>query len=67
MPKETAVVGDQRCQFVYQSADNSRNFYERDHNFMIDAVALTFARDRDQIPGIYCFHCSFDLHVISLP
>lgn len=52
MPKETAIVGDERGRFLYRSANESRNFCGSSKYFT-DAVALTFARDTNNINGTF--------------
>ncbi|XP_022736752.1 F-box/LRR-repeat protein At5g63520-like isoform X2 [Durio zibethinus] len=51
MPMETIIVGDERGQFVYRSADVPRNA-STSQKHSLDAVALVFARDRDKAHGI---------------
>ncbi|XP_024024178.1 F-box/LRR-repeat protein At5g63520 isoform X2 [Morus notabilis] len=51
MPEETVIVGDERGRFLYKTANKSRNFCGS-AKFFTDAVALTFARDRNNTHGI---------------
>ncbi|KAK3439739.1 hypothetical protein EUGRSUZ_B00095 [Eucalyptus grandis] len=51
MPVETAIVGDERGDFLYRSANNLRNVHgsQKCHD---DAVALVFAKERNSTPGV---------------
>ncbi|KAL3748006.1 hypothetical protein ACJRO7_009260 [Eucalyptus globulus] len=51
MPVETAIVGDERGNFLYRSANNLRNVHgsQKCHD---DAVALVFAKERNSTPGV---------------
>lgn len=51
MPKETVIVGDEKARFLYKSRDESRNFCSS-AKYFTDAVALTFAKDRNNGHGI---------------
>ncbi|EXB25253.1 F-box/LRR-repeat protein [Morus notabilis] len=51
MPEETVIVGDERGRFLYRTANESRNFCGS-AKFFTDAVALTFARDRNNTHAI---------------
>ncbi|PKI53273.1 hypothetical protein CRG98_026301 [Punica granatum] len=54
MPVETAVVGDERSHFVYQTVVKKRSFFDSDggQGYINNAVALTFVRDRNNIHGL---------------
>lgn len=49
MPEETVIVGDERGHFLYRSGNETRNVSGRTKP---DAIALTFARDKDKSSGI---------------
>ncbi|PON77263.1 FIST C domain containing protein [Parasponia andersonii] len=51
MPKETAIVGDERGRFLYRTGNESRNFCGN-AKYFTDAVALVFARDRNRACGM---------------
>ncbi|XVE56556.1 hypothetical protein DITRI_Ditri04bG0020500 [Diplodiscus trichospermus] len=51
MAMETIIVGDERGQFVYRSAKESKNI-SGNLKCSPDAVALVFARDRDKAHGV---------------
>ena len=59
MPKETVIVGDERGNFRYRSGNETRNVSGSTKS---DAIALTFARDKDKSSGInsaFIMWCSF--------
>lgn len=53
MPMQTAIVGDERGRFVYQTADKTRGFIRSDggHDCIVNAVALTFVKDSNNAHG----------------
>lgn len=52
MPKETIIVGDEKGRFLYKSENESRNIYGS-AKFISVAVALVFARDKENSCGNY--------------
>ncbi|KAL6181786.1 hypothetical protein ACLB2K_048435 [Fragaria x ananassa] len=55
MPKETIIVGDEKGRFLYKSENESRNIYGS-AKFISVAVALVFARDKENSCGDIQFH-----------
>lgn len=49
MPKETVIVGDTNGCFLWNSVDNSQNYWGDQYNF--DIVGLVFARDKNKSQG----------------
>ncbi|XP_030542780.1 F-box/LRR-repeat protein At5g63520-like isoform X2 [Rhodamnia argentea] len=53
MPLETAIVGDEKGNFEYRSADNSRYVPAIGlQDYTASAIALVFAKDRHKCPGL---------------
>ncbi|XP_065872994.1 F-box/LRR-repeat protein At5g63520 isoform X2 [Euphorbia lathyris] len=50
MSKETVIAGDEKAEFLYRSGIESRNFCGST-NYISDAIALVFARDRYKPDG----------------
>ncbi|KAF8036984.1 hypothetical protein BT93_B0035 [Corymbia citriodora subsp. variegata] len=51
MPVETAIVGDERGNFLYRSVNDLRNA-QGSQKYYSHAVALIFAKDRNSTPGV---------------
>lgn len=64
MPKETVIVGDTNGCFLWNSVDNSQNYWGDQYNF--DIVGLVFARDKNksQDIGEIQFHVAMSTGII---
>lgn len=54
MPVETAIVGDERGEFLYSSVNDLGNVHGSQECYT-DAVALIFAKERNSTPGSHSF------------
>lgn len=54
MPKETAIVGDAGGCFLFNSLNYT--ITSPADSYILDAVALVFAKDKDKSPGTYLYN-----------